>query len=41
MSDKPFSEQAVFLIDGTMDLIETILVKHAGAVLKEMHDQIV
>lgn len=41
MSDKPFSEQAVFLIDGTMDLIKTILVKHSGAVLKEMHDQIV
>ena len=41
MSDKPFNEQAVFLIDSTMELIKQILVKHSGAVLKEMHDQIV
>ena len=41
MSDKPFNEQAAFLIEGAIDLIKQVLVKHSAAVLEEMHDQIV
>ena len=36
-----YNEQAADLINGTMDLIERILIKHSAAVLEEMRDQIV
>ena len=38
---KPFNEQAAFLVENCLDLIKQVLVKHAAAVLEEMHDQIV
>lgn len=41
MSDKPFNEQAAFLIETSVDLIKQVLTKHSAAVLEEMHDQIV
>ena len=37
---KSFNEEAVFLIDGTIDLIKQILVKHSSAVLQEMGSQL-
>ena len=41
MSDKPFNEQAAFLINNALGLIKQVLVKHSAAVLEEIHDQIV
>ena len=41
MTDTPFNKQAAFLIEGAVDLIKQVLVKHSAAVLEEMHDQIV
>lgn len=40
-TDKPFNEQAAFLIEDAMNLIKQVLVKHSAAVLEEMRDQIV
>ena len=40
MSDKPFNEQAAFLIENALGLIKQVLVKHSAAVLGEIHDQI-
>ena len=36
-----YNEHAAYLINGTIDLIEKVLIKHSAAVLEEMHDQIV
>ena len=36
-----YNEHAANLINGTIDLIEKVLIKHSAAVLNEMHDQIV
>ena len=41
MSDKSFNKQAAVLVEGAVDLIKQVLVKHSAAVLEEMHDQIV
>ena len=40
-AEKPFNEQAAFLIEGALGLIKQVLVKHSAAVLEEMRDQIV
>lgn len=40
-TDKPFNEQATFLIQDALDLIKQVLVKHSAAVLEEMCDPIV
>ena len=40
-NDKPFNEQAAFLIETSLDLIKQVLVKHSAAVLEEMYDHIV
>lgn len=36
-----YNAHAADLINGTIDLIEKVLIKHSAAVLNEMHDQIV
>lgn len=41
MTDKSFSEQAAFLVEGALDLIKQVLVKHSAAVLDEMRGHIV
>ena len=41
MSDKSFNEQAAVLVEGAVNLIRQVLVKHSAAVLEEMRDQIV